>query len=138
MRHVLKQLDHFILLFEDLLRHHHGVLRKYCECNPVLDNQHLLLVLLDQHLRLRVDGLTSLELEDIHVLLQHEEARTVRWKRGHQKAAENNLGFASVLVVDLGQLGLRNHIADVRWNLVEELLKRRHLVSGGEGREQNN
>ena len=41
MRHVLKQLDHFILLFEDLLRHHHGVLRKYCECNPVLDNQHL-------------------------------------------------------------------------------------------------
>ena len=91
-----------------------------------------MLVLLDQHLRLRVDGLTSLELEDIHVLLQHEEERTVRWKRGHQKAAENSLGFASVLVVDLGQLGLRNHIADVRWNLVEELSKRRHFVSCNE------
>lgn len=138
MRHVLKQLDHFILLFEDLLRHHHGVLRKYCECKPVLDNQHLLLVLLNQHLRLRVDGLTSLELEDIHVLLQHEEVRTVHWKRGHQKAAKNNLDEADVFIVDLGQLGLRNHIADVRGNLGEELLKRHHLVSGGEGGEQNN
>lgn len=88
-----------------------------------------MLVLLDQHLRLRVDGLTSLELEDIHVLLQHEEERTVRWKRGHQKAAENNLGDADVLVADLGQRGLRNHVTDVRGNPSEELSKRRHFVS---------
>lgn len=47
MRHVLEQLDDFLLLFEDLLRHHHGVFRKYCECNPVLDDQHLPFVLLD-------------------------------------------------------------------------------------------
>ena len=129
MRHILEQLDDFLLLFEDLLRHHHGVFRKYCECNLVLDDQHLMLVLLDQHLRLRVDGLTSLELEDIHVLLQHEEERTVRWKPGHQKAAENSLGDADVLVADLGQRGLRNHVTDVRGNPSEELSKRRHFVS---------